>query len=744
MGLRFENYFTHLTTPLVADMARSWGVDKGLSQRQYVVAISRILNDPTQIQRLIAGLKPYERLALEIAKSEGGKISTRMLAIILQLLGVEDPDFKTQSHHDDAFALALIRTGVFIPDIKSNERYYNPNYEILISDERILAQVEQAQLPHIPLVKTTTPEADNYRRPASVIFSILGFMQAIALLGGIKLTKSGKPQVNSLRKLMKAQRWEENGILIDGFWFPQPTVGMITAFANSGVLIPNSDKSMLVLANPVEAFANRSYLIQIGQILSGFIVANEWAEWTPTGWIDVDRYIEARRILLEVLKLLPSDNQDWYSLEDLEQFLFERISDRFSLIGFIHSVRQFQTPGVSQIEIEQRWREQRQQDWQKREKQWLRQAFATWLYLLGIVELGLTRSTTTSAPLTSKNKSSPSNQTDAIVSFRITELGRALLHPELASRPMEIIPQPAWIVQPNFEILVYLDQIAPAQIIFLDRYAERIDIQQHTVQYRLTRESVYQGLEKGSSLAEFIDLLRTGAKVALPQNVEIDISQWAGLREQITIRRDTQILEFPDPQTMQSAMAKGLNGKILGDHFVLLEQNMPLIDSWIEQRICYDKLLASCLRINEIGEVKQTQAVADLLLETQLKRWMEPRDQDWALTQASVKLAIQAGNKVSDILEFLEVRLTHPLPPVLKVALTAWAGSEPTVEMAEIVVLRCTNPEVFRAIAKSEKLRSHFVGKLAPDLLLVQRSQLKKLKQDLAWLGINPLEQLKI
>jgi len=194
---------------------------------------------------------------------------------------------------------------------------------------------------------------------------------------------------------------------------------------------------------------------------------------------------------------------------------------------------------------------------------------------------------------------------------------------------------------------------------------------------------------------------------------------------------------------MQAAMAKGLNGKILGDRFVLLEQNTPLIDSWIEQRICYDKLLASCLSINEIGEVKQTQAVADLLLETQL-RWMEPRDQDWALTQASVKLAIQAGNKVSDILEFLEVRLTHSLPPLLKVALTAWAGSEPTVEMAEIVVLRCTTPEVFRAIAKSEKLRSHFVAKLAPDLLLVQRSQLKKLKQDLAWLGINPLDQLKI
>jgi hypothetical protein len=123
---------------------------------------------------------------------------------------------------------------------------------------------------------------------------------------------------------------------------------------------------------------------------------------------------------------------------------------------------------------------------------------------------------------------------------------------------------------------------------------------------------------------------------------------------------------------------------------------------------------------------------------------MEPRDQNWALTQASVAQAIRSGNKVSDILEFLEERLNHAFPQLLKVALTAWAGRAPTLEMDEIVVLRCTNVEVFKAIAKSEKLRPHFAGKLASDLLQVKRSQLKQLKQDLEWLGINPVEQLNI
>ncbi len=743
MGVRCENYFTRLPAPLIADVAKSWGIDKGYSHTQFKNAITRALKDPQQIQRLIAGLQPYERLALEIAKSQGGQISTSILATTLQLLEVEHP-FKVQYNSDNDFAQALIRRGIFIPEIRSNTLYYNPNYDLLMSDERILAQVGEAKFPQIPLKVTSAPDASSYRPAASVVFSILGFMQAIADLGGVKLTKSGVPQVNSFRKLMKAQRWEDTGTLIDGFWFPQPTVGMTEAFTAARVLIPKNEESILVLANPVEVFANRPYLTQVGQILSGFTVVSNWAEWSPSGWINVERYIEARQTLLQVLKLLPVDTQDWYSLDDLEKFLFERIGDRFSLVGNLPSPLQFKK-FVDQPELAQRWREERQKDWQNREKQWLRQAFATWLYLLGIVELGLTRSAPTPPPTTKKKsaESLPPNQTDFIVSFRLTELGRALLHPELALHLVEMVPQPAWIVQPNFEILVYLDQVAPSQIVFLDRYAERIDLQQHTAQYRLTRESVYQGLERGSSLEEFIDLLRAGAKVAIPQNVEIDIRQWGGLREQITLRRDTQIVEFPDSQIMQAAIAKGLKGKILGDRFILLEANTPLTDSWVEQRIHYDQPLASCLSVNEIGEVK-TQEVADLLLETQLKRWMEPQGENWALTQASVTQAVRSGNKVIDILEFLEERLTHSLPQLLKVALTAWCGRAPSVEMEEIIVLRCINSEVFTAIAKSKKLRSHFAGKLAPDVLLVKSSQLQKLKQDLEWFGINSVEQLTI
>ena len=732
-ALRFDPYLNQLAQPMVQDMAKSWGFRGKAAKSECMAAITRGLKDPKQIQQLIAGLKPYERLALELTKAQGGKISVRTVIITAALLGLEQPDLKNRFGNEEiAYAHELIRSGIFIATHSTDAYYgYGLNFEQLISDERILEQVGAPNFPTLNLKETAAPKISAYRRPASVVLTILGFMQAVSGLGGLKLTKSGAPQVNSLRKLTKAQRWEEDGTEIDGFWFPQPTIALTAASVYSGMLTTNADETQLALAAPIEAFANRPYPVQVSQLLVGLSVTGEWAEWTPSSFYDASSYIEARQVLLLVLKLLPLDKSTWFSLDDLEKFLFDRIGDRFSLTGFIPS--QFRSVDVDPEESAKRWRDRQRKEWQQREKHWFRYALSTWLYLLGIVELGW------------NSRSEFSNQNEAIVSFRVTELGQMILHPEVAASFVEQAAQPAWIVQPNFELLVYVDEVAPSQMIFLDRYADRLDIQQHTAHYRLTRESVYRGLECGGSLEEFLTALRTGAKVPVPQNVEIDLQQWGGLREQITLRRETQMIEFADYQAMQTAMNQGVKGKILGDRFLLIDKVTPEIESLIKQKIRYDQPLVRCLKIGETGEVTQTKSVHDLLLETQLQQWMEKgANKTWALTQASVAKAAKAGNKASDILDFLEARRTDELPPLLKVALTAWAGRPPTLEMAEVIVLRCTNWEVFDAIARSEFLRSRFVARLSPDLLLVDRSQLKKLKQDLEWLGIQPLEQLRI
>jgi hypothetical protein len=753
LRFRFDPYLSRLTVSALQDVAQGWGgVGKGKVLRdQYIRRIEQGLSDPKQVKLRIRQLEPYQLLALQIAKARKGIIATDALIMVMKLIGMDLPEFDTTPFGaTERFAKALMRSGVFIP-LSEPDRYgygYGIDYNTLITDERLLSQIDLPDYPPLSLPSTAAPAAASYRRPANVILSVLGVMQSISDLGGIKITKSGAPQVNSLKKLNKAQQWGEDGTLIDGFWFPQPAIALLAILLHSSFLAPSPDGTALQLAIDPQTFAELPQAVQIGQLMVGVSLTSEWVEWSTQGWFDIGHYLEARQTLLLVLQLLPLEPEAWYNFDQVADFLHERIGAYLSLTGF-RGMPIIGGPSAQQEETLKRIRQQHREQWDAREKQWIRYALSTWLYFLGIVELGVTQTDTGSEKNRSKSPDrntpflNPPSQADAIASFRLTELGRSILHPTLAQTQTEIAPQPAWIVQPNFEILVYLDDVAPTQMVFLEQYCDRIDAQSHTVQYRITRETVYQGLERGGTLETFLDGLKTGAKVPLPQNVEIDIQQWGQLREQMTLRRKTQILEFTNSESRQAAIAKGTTGELIGDRFLLITQEPTAIKSWIKQKIHYNKPLRSCLSVNETGEIKQVEAVADLIFQTQLERWVEQQDKKGlALTQASVSKAVKAGHKASDILDFLEIRLTHSMPPLLRVALMAWAGRPAKLEMEDIIVLRCLDSALFDAIVSSEKLRSHFIGQLSPSLLLVDRSQLKKLKQDLEWLGITPATQL--
>ena len=178
-------------------------------------------------------------------------------------------------------------------------------------------------------------------------------------------------------------------------------------------------------------------------------------------------------------------------------------------------------------------------------------ALTTWCYYLGLVELSL------------KDK--------ALHALRLTDLGRAILHPN--QTPAEPIPavndRVAWVVQPNFEIVVYLDRATPEQLAFLERHAERFQTQQHVAQYRLTRPAIYAALESGSKLDRLLATLEGGAGRPLPQNIIAEIREWAALREQVTLYRRARLLEYGDTPA-RDADVKRLSGVAVGDRFLLV------------------------------------------------------------------------------------------------------------------------------------------------------------------------------
>jgi hypothetical protein len=339
-----------------------------------------------------------------------------------------------------------------------------------------------------------------------------------------------------------------------------------------------------------------------------------------------------------------------------------------------------------------------------------------------------------------------------LVSFRLTELGRAVLFPDLAAAPelpQGDLPCP-WVVQPNFEVIVYLDRTNPSRLAFLEKHAERAQAQQHTAVYRLTRESVYRALENGSSVEALLAGLRSGSETDLPQNICIEVREWAALREKIALHRRGRLLEFPSQATRQAALGEGVQGFPLGERFLMLPDLPPGQAAGDNgsgraiKRVDYARPLPRYCSIKESGEIQLKTDHPDLLIGAQLDRWAERQPGgEWRLSQASVAAAVARGERIQELLELLAVRLTNALPALLRVALLAWAGDPPAAELASVSLLRCRDPEVFQAIASSKALKPYLLGQIAPDLLLVDGSQLEALKERLAWAGLKVDDELK-
>jgi hypothetical protein len=724
---RFDMLLGQMRSNDLKSMLRLWGGRTQTRKDDMLAFIRAGLADPARVREAVAGLKPIERETLALMKWMGGSIDAGALTAGLRASGVELPKARNWYDRSDQQLLqSLIQRGLLLGGYEADPTYiaeYRSN--TLFSDERLLAEVGPPAPVPLAIQPVAEPPTTLYRRPPTVVMDVLGLLQTIANLGSLQLTKAGSLRVGDLRKLTRALKWDADSILVDGLPFPSPLAALLDALYYAGLV--RREDGLLLADGAVEQFSERTYVEQIGGLLRGFLHLHEWREQPDDSWYYASgsRQPAIRLALMIMLMALPQDPSAFFAIDDLDAALFNRIGEYFSLSFQIHPPYFYRkTPEEMQRE-EQAWRKKLRSDWLKIERRWLDSALTTWLYYIGIVELGFAH--------------------DQPVSLRLTEIGRAVLQPSHApssAAPTEPAGRP-WLVQPDFEVVVYLDQTAPEQIAFIERHAERFQSEPHIARYKLTRESIYRGLESGTTLESLLARLSQGASVAVPQNVLASIRDWAARRDQIILRRRVALLEFPDAQARQQALDGGLQGTAIGERFVLVAEARSALPK--HERLNYAHPLPPCLALSEEGLITLKQPSQDLLIRSQLDRWADPtRDGGWQLSEARVAAAIKAGSPISDLTGLLQTRLTHAMPPLLAVALRSWAGRRQPLALATITVLRCTNPAVFAAITGSALLAPYLSGALAPDVLLVKPQAIAALRKRLAWAGFELSEALDV
>jgi hypothetical protein len=741
MPRHFDSDLPRIGADKLKPMTKMWGGNSKMIKDECIACIVAGLKHPQKVKAALASLQPWERNALALIKRMGGVIPYSALKIGILVSGLHPT--RTYGYRDD-FIEPLFRRGLLMGTGSYSPEYITEQYGggILYSDDRLLVHVGFPE--YQPLdIQPARPATDGsvegsrrgetllHRRPSSVALDLMSMLQAIENIGGLKLTQTGSVRVSDEAKLRKAMHWSEKGLDMDGFLFPDPAQAWLGAFRYSNLL--NEKNDLLIVAESPDYFARRPFGEQVRLVMEGLVRAPSWWE-VPQKNTYLDNDGKGRRqgrlALTLALSALPLDPGAFFSFDDFDQSLYKRIGEDFALDYPPHRPYSFynKTPEQQRQELAA-WQENTRSEWLKQEYPWIVGAFTTWLYFLGLVELAV--------------------RNGRLAGFRLTDIGRAAFHPEMASvskaeSSLQALAQPAWVVQPNFDIIVYLDRVSAPHLAFLERHAERTKSHHHTAHYRLTRESVYRGLESGTTLTDLLDRLQADSQVDLPQNIVVELREWASLRERVVLRRSARLMEFPSAKALQIGLSQGLRGSVVAERFLLLDARSTAQVSGLT-RINYAQPLSKSLTTTESGKIHLKRGSHDLVTEAQVNQWaIRGADAEWQLTAESVATALKPGRKLSELLALLRERLSHPTPSLLELALRSWAGESFAVELEAVTVMRCPEERIFRAVITSPLMQPLLKGYLYPDLLFVDSSRLEALRQHLHWLGWKVTDRLQI
>lgn len=135
--------------------------------------------------------------------------------------------------------------------------------------------------------------------------------------------------------------------------------------------------------------------------------------------------------------------------------------------------------------------------------------------------------------------------------FRISDLGFSVLRKEIPEELVAQYPQRKgeFVVQPNFDIVVPVEDMDPLLTVPLDQFSERGSTGKATV-YNVSKESFTQAVQEGHDATAFVEfLLAHNRGGSLPANVMTTLEDWRGAMKQVRLRT-IQVIESDDPLVM--------------------------------------------------------------------------------------------------------------------------------------------------------------------------------------------------
>ncbi|MBW6456161.1 MAG: helicase-associated domain-containing protein [Trueperaceae bacterium] len=242
-------------------------------------------------------------------------------------------------------------------------------------------------------------------------------------------------------------------------------------------------------------------------------------------------------------------------------------------------------------------------------------------------------------------------------------------------------PGHAWplVVQPNFEVLAYLDRLDTEAVAALT-CATAVRIDPNTAAFELDRRSVSRALGLGRDVDGLIADLRAHAG-AVPANVERAMRDWAERRDRLRATLDARLVEYADEAARDAALAQLPRARPVGERFALIP---PRAKAPAGERHRYRDTPERGITVDAAGNVRITGALD-----------LAGRVVVHALTRAGPRGrlafdpdAVRARPLPGGWRDVLKARLAKAMPAHVDALLLAWSGDAPPPALQGAVLFR--------------------------------------------------------
>ena len=686
--------------------------------------IRSAMGSPARLKEIVESLPAEQKEVLSVCKRYGGALCGPLLRVEVLARGLVIRK-EERRFYDRDLVNALCDRRILIPLSGGYSDYayrrYGTTYPDVAAIPGLLKFVEPAEPMawELPVADPPDPGTTFSRSPSEAISGLVRTAQALSQLGRFKVNQAGDLSKLSLKKLQKLAPAPDGDRLLP----PGPHLLHYELLKELGAVEVDELGGSLDYAK-LEKFLESEPITQLWQLVRAWLDVFLWQDGLgpaqPTGKgydhqrINPSDLFASRRLVVWALGLVAHSEDVWL---DLHRFLRDLFHTTGESLDF-YSRRYVWSPDLPSMGDHRNLTgiERELAHWMENEAVWVSNVILSTLAHFGLVERGIYREDRKSRHC-----------------FRLTPFGRIVFGaPEVEAPDVPDagdVGQPFLMVQPTHEVLAFLDAVEASQVWKLAKFADRAPSAEGPAQtFKLTRESVYRGLESGLTAEEITEFLRSNSRAQLPDLVERSLAEWSQKRESLVVRTGVSLCALSVEARAQ--LAARPNVVPIGDHFALIAKTAKVGESselGDLTAIDHQNVSRQSWRIGEDGRVEFEQDRTDSLGRARLHRFASYTDGCWKITSQSVARAREHGLRLDQIDRWLAEHQVSDPPGIFKCALRNWMTSDRKkgyeVRTDDVFIVQVASYADFNAISKSRTLGPMLHGAIGPEWVLVRKEK---------------------